>query len=233
MLLDAPDFGDRLLSLISAAMPLDGCCFYRVADGQAVNHRLSALAPYWLEKYRSYFWQIDPLHPGRLPSSATRVRTFDRGTARLSAGEREYCAGFLAPQGTRFQAELYFRRGATTVAGASLLRNAEQGAFTGDNIRLLEQLVEFSGFGTARDTTPELRWFEQIALSTRECEVARLMGRALSNKDISRQLEIALPTVKTHVGRILGKAGAANRAAFVHKVARLGAAAGSDRVGAA
>lgn len=216
MLLDSGDFGDRLLSLVSAAMPLDGCCFYRVVDGQhAVDHRLSDLTPYWLEKYRSYFWRYDPLHPGRMTDPRVSVCTFGRKDGAANAWEREYVAGFLAPQKTRFQAELYFRRGSMIVAGASLLRDSALGEFTEDNIRLLERLVAFSGFGPVDDVQRREHWLNCMGLTPKESEIAGMLGKALNNKEIGRSLGIALPTVKTHVGRVLEKCGARSRADFL------------------
>ncbi|AGT10620.1 helix-turn-helix transcriptional regulator [Paracoccus aminophilus] len=224
MLLDTADFGDRLLSLVTAALPLDGCCFYRVENGcHAVNHRLSELSPYWLEKYRSYFWQFDPLHPARMTCASIRVQALDRSAGPVSPGEREYLAGFLAPQRTLHQAELYFRQGAEIVAGASLLRNADQGGFSAENIRLLEALVDFSGFGTAEKRVQALAG---STLSPREREIAVLLGRALSNKEIARHFGIALPTVKTHVSRILEKTGTQSRAEFIRRFPDDGAGLG-------
>jgi two-component system nitrate/nitrite response regulator NarL len=42
-------------------------------------------------------------------------------------------------------------------------------------------------------------------LTTREMDVVRLVGCGLSNKEIARELSIALPTVKNHVHSILEK----------------------------
>ncbi|MBL8583707.1 MAG: helix-turn-helix transcriptional regulator [Rhizobiaceae bacterium] len=216
MLLDSGDFGDRLLSLVSAAMPLDGCCFYRVVDGQhAVDHRLSDLSPYWLEKYRNYFWRYDPLHPGRMTDTRISVCTFGWQDWASNAWEREYAAGFLAPQKTRFQAELYFRRDSVIVAGASLLRDSALGKFTERDVGLLEKLVIFSGFGPVDDVWRRERWLNRMGLTPKEREIASMLGSALSNKEIGRRLDIALPTVKTHVGRVLEKCGARSRSDFL------------------
>lgn len=48
-------------------------------------------------------------------------------------------------------------------------------------------------------------------LTQRERELLSLMARGLSNQDISRQLAIAMPTVKFHVTNILAKLHADNR----------------------
>lgn len=49
------------------------------------------------------------------------------------------------------------------------------------------------------------------ALTGREYEVARLVTRGMSNKEIARELGIELATVKNHVHRILGKLGLRRR----------------------
>jgi two-component system nitrate/nitrite response regulator NarL len=48
-------------------------------------------------------------------------------------------------------------------------------------------------------------------LTRREYEVAQLVARALSNKEIARELELSESTVKHHVHSILGKVGASTR----------------------
>jgi DNA-binding NarL/FixJ family response regulator len=48
-------------------------------------------------------------------------------------------------------------------------------------------------------------------LTERELEVLRLVGRGLSNAELSAHLHLAEPTVKTHIGRILTKTGSRDR----------------------
>lgn len=48
-------------------------------------------------------------------------------------------------------------------------------------------------------------------LTTRECEVLRLIAAHASNKEIAEQLSLSLHTVKSHVCNILSKLHAANR----------------------
>src|SRR5258708_38177065 len=48
-------------------------------------------------------------------------------------------------------------------------------------------------------------------LTGREEDVARLLMKGVSNKEIARALGIELVTVKKHVGKICGKVGARNR----------------------
>jgi DNA-binding NarL/FixJ family response regulator len=48
-------------------------------------------------------------------------------------------------------------------------------------------------------------------LTSRECEVSRLVARGLTNQEIAAELFISLSTVKTHLGNVQVKLGARNR----------------------
>lgn len=59
-------------------------------------------------------------------------------------------------------------------------------------------------------------------LTEREREVAQAVGQGLTNAEISAQLFMSVPTVKTHVGRLFSKLGVDNRvqvAILVHDAA--------------
>jgi DNA-binding NarL/FixJ family response regulator len=57
--------------------------------------------------------------------------------------------------------------------------------------------------------------FDVGALTERELEILRLVAGGLSNDEIADRLVISPLTVKTHMGRILGKLGARDRAQLV------------------
>ncbi|WP_407320176.1 response regulator transcription factor [Isoptericola halotolerans] len=61
--------------------------------------------------------------------------------------------------------------------------------------------------GTDRDTARH----RMASLTDREREVAAVLARGLANAEIAAELYMSVPTVKTHVSRILDKLGAANR----------------------
>lgn len=56
---------------------------------------------------------------------------------------------------------------------------------------------------------------EQLRFSRRETELAELILRGSSAREIATQLKIAMPTVKTHIRHILHKAGVKTRLQFV------------------
>ena len=55
-------------------------------------------------------------------------------------------------------------------------------------------------------------------LTQRECEVLRLLGRRLSNKEIARELCLSTATVKNHVHNILAKLNVHDRADALAKL---------------
>jgi DNA-binding CsgD family transcriptional regulator len=61
-------------------------------------------------------------------------------------------------------------------------------------------------------------------LSRREAEVADLMARGLSTREIASALGISPNTVKIHTGRVLRKTGARNRRALILRAVGLAAA---------
>lgn len=66
--------------------------------------------------------------------------------------------------------------------------------------------------GEVDESTPRADADRLLAgLSPRELEVARAVGRGLSNADISAELHLSVATVKAHVSRLLEKLGVDNR----------------------
>jgi DNA-binding NarL/FixJ family response regulator len=73
---------------------------------------------------------------------------------------------------------------------------------------------------TARDTA-------LAGITPRELTVLKLMARGLSNIEIAREMDLAASSVKTHVGHLLAKLGAADRVqlvvwAYEHELVRPG-----------
>jgi DNA-binding NarL/FixJ family response regulator len=88
--------------------------------------------------------------------------------------------------------------------GAKLISNGRELPVTdAQRDRLLGVLNDIE---TCRGVTPTSR-----PLTARQEEIARLIKRGASNKQIAKELKLTPGTVKTHVYRILAKAGVSSR----------------------
>jgi DNA-binding NarL/FixJ family response regulator len=65
-------------------------------------------------------------------------------------------------------------------------------------------------------------------LTPRELEVARLIGRGMTNREIGRALGIAEQTVKNHVSDALDRSGTRSRAALAVHVSRVDMLSSTD-----
>lgn len=59
---------------------------------------------------------------------------------------------------------------------------------------------------------------QSFGLTQREAQVCALILRGSSDKEISRQLSISFPTVRTHLSHIFSKVGTTSRAGLIHRV---------------
>lgn len=105
----------------------------------------------------------------------------------------------------------------TALAEAVSLRIPGLSAFRSVSLQLhpLRELVALSiltaHYRPARAACPSASPGNEEPLSAREAEVASLIERGLSNGSIAEELNISVPTVKTHVRNILRKKGASSR----------------------
>ncbi len=60
----------------------------------------------------------------------------------------------------------------------------------------------------------KVRPYQIDLLTTRECQIVRVMAEGLTNKEIAQRLKLAEGTVKVHLHRIYSKLGIANRTAL-------------------
>jgi DNA-binding NarL/FixJ family response regulator len=96
--------------------------------------------------------------------------------------------------------------------GAELLKAVRTVAEGGSYLDLAVTHRVLSAFRT--HTSPALR-SPDPALTPRELEVLRLVGRGLANSEIASQLYISEVTVKAHLGHVLTKLGLRDRAAAI------------------
>lgn len=208
---------DLLIETVMSAIPLAGVCIYEVQGGsEPARHRIRGLSAMAAQSYFENFWLRDPLHPLNTAGLGQRVRHFGEEDVLLQGRHREYFYDFLMPQGTVHQTEVYLHEGTKVVAGMSLLRTGVHGPLTAANATFLDRLsclVE----GRHRGEEVPLDEGRLRLLTRREREIFEMLLVGACNKDICRGLGLELPTVKTHVSRVLRKLGVQRRVELVRR----------------
>jgi DNA-binding NarL/FixJ family response regulator len=123
---------------------------------------------------------------------------------------------------TMFELDEYVYRALRAGASAFLLKDAHpeqlvdaiRRVHLGESLfapRVLARLVDnYLDNGVPRRSSGQV-----IGLTEREVEVLALVGKGLSNTEISDGLSVTIHTVKSHVGHLLSKLGARDRAQLV------------------
>ncbi|WP_406286230.1 response regulator [Streptomyces sp. NBC_00209] len=88
--------------------------------------------------------------------------------------------------------------------------------------RLIEEFTRRPGPAPCRDAAPP------AGVTEREREVLELIARGLSNDEITTRLHLSMGTVKTHIGRLLSKLAARDRAQLVIAAYESGVVSPSD-----
>lgn len=204
--------GQRCLHTFTQLMPVSACVFYRIA-GQLEPHDflLQQMRADMHQRYLAQFRQVDPLQPRNCQLTGHSVVPLRMGmSAQDDAANRRY-DDFLRGYGVVDVVEvLAFERG-RPIAGISLLRGPELGLFAPhelDQLQALQGMFELAV--SARPSRPE-----SASLTEREWQVAQLLREGCSNKEIARQLDVGLPTVKTHLINLFRKLEVGNRTELV------------------
>lgn len=90
-------------------------------------------------------------------------------------------------------------------------------ALSESGLRLTLDLKASETLGAPLVFARERPGLDLTALTPRQRDVALLVARGLSNKEIARALELSVATVKDHVHAILSRLGLASRRALIAK----------------
>lgn len=184
-----------------------------------------AMDPANLARYDAWFQHHDPI--------TLKLQACRRATAvsevmpHRELRRTEFFNDFLARDGLHWGINLHAFDGARALGDLRIWRGRHRGEF-GDHDKALLDLVEpafvaalgrcrAAGAGAA-PTADE----QAPPLSPREREVALALRRGLTDKEIARELGLAVPSVRTYLARLQEKTGAARRAGLAAWAARLG-----------
>lgn len=167
-------------------------------DGVVINIDDSAVRQHDIE-----FQYIDPITP-LLSIKTNPTRVCDLMPYSLLAKTRYY-QEFLKPNGLRYGINVFFTRNHTDLGDLRIWRSDRRPAFTYKETQLLSVLQPYFSQSLPH---PSLR---KNQLTCRESEVAGLVSKGLTDKEVARILDISFTTVRTHLTQALRKLECANR----------------------
>jgi DNA-binding CsgD family transcriptional regulator len=214
-------FRSQVLHMAGTVVPVSRCCFYEVdADCEPNGHVVLGDDKRFIAAYLQQYRACDPFHPRYFAQTRKSVFRTDEG-AGSAASRQRYVQGFMAQLGMRYKAEMFLRDEAgAIIAGLRLSRREALGEFEGHDLAALESMQPVIQAAFQHVRSRDRATSTQQALTVREREVLDCMLDGMPNKVIGRRLDLALPTVKSHVRNILHKVGATSRADAIAKLCR-------------
>lgn len=165
-------------------------------------------------RYQTWFQFRDPIT--QKMRELRRVAHVDEVISRHDLRKTEFYNDFLARDGMHTGINLFCDINGGELADLRIWRSSTRPEFTDREINLLTVLAPYLWRGLS--TTVEVGLEH---LTDRERDVALLVGRGCSDKEIARILDIGFATVRTHLGNSLAKLECSNRTELAALVARL------------
>lgn len=135
----------------------------------------------------------------------------------------EFFNDFLARDGLHWGINLHAFDGDEALGDLRIWRGRGGREFNHHDQQLLDLIAPafVAALRRARRSLPAQDTRPLAALSRREMEVARCVCRGLTDKEIARELAIALPSVRTYLQRLFDKLGVHRRAGLAQLADRL------------
>jgi DNA-binding CsgD family transcriptional regulator len=160
-------------------------------------------------RYLSESQEHDPFSPDAV-EPATTVLALEE----VEAGSRRY-ADLLRAAGLGDRIAVYLRSSGTIVAVITLVRALDDPRFTraeAVSLRRVQPLFEHAYLCALEPSAgPRHTVLRDSGLTSREADVAELVGRGATNAEIACSLNVTESTVKTHLTRIFAKVGVRSR----------------------
>lgn len=211
--LSTQEVAGHCLQAFTQLVPASQAAFYCVDRHlQARDFQLQGMSGEMHRDYLDNYRQFDPLQPGNCLSSGLSVVPLGLAMARQPVRDSRRYQDFLQRYGVVDVVEILAHRAGQPQAAISLLRTAEQGAFSLDQLARLTALQTLLQLAVANLQSGE----DTLGgLTPKERQVALLLRQGASNKQLARELGVGLPTIKTHLINLFRKTGVASRTELV------------------
>ncbi|MCX9151642.1 MULTISPECIES: response regulator transcription factor [Pseudomonas] len=209
----AQEVAGHCLQAFTQLVPASQAAFYCVDRHlQARDFRLLGMSGEMHRDYLDNYRQFDPLQPRNCLSTGLAVVPLGLAMARQPLRDSRRYRDFLARYGVVDVVEIVAHRADQPQAAISLLRTAEQGVFTLDQLAQLNALQVMLQMAVANMQPTD----DGLAgLTPKERQIAWLLRQGASNKQLAQALDVGLPTIKTHLIHLFRKTGVSSRTELV------------------
>ena len=175
-----------------------------------------------LATYDAHFQYHDPIT--FLLQSRRRATAVSEVIPHAQLRRTEFFNDFLARDGLHWGINLHAFDGARALGDLRIWRGRHRREFEVRDKQLLD-LIEPAFIAALRRSQPPAprAMPEALGLSPRERDVARCVCRGLTDKQIARELQIGVASIRTYLHRIFEKTGVQRRAGLAHLADRLSA----------
>lgn len=197
---------ERVLEGVTRLLRADFCASFVWNGDTGTNERPLAhnMSGENLDRYLNWFQFRDPITRNlRARRRATPVRAV---MPQKELEKSEFFNEFLRHDGLHHGINLFLFQGDRDLGDLRVWRARGRPDFQRREIELLDVLQPHLCRAFARPASP------LAALSARERQVAELVARGLTDKDIAATLKIGYATVRSHLNHGMAKAGCSNRA---------------------
>ena len=210
------DVAGHCLHAFTQLVPTSQAAFYCVdRQLQARDFRLHGMSGEMHRDYLDNYRQFDPLQPRICLSSGLTVVPLGLAMARQPVRDSRRYQDFLRRYGVVDVVEILAQRAGQPQAAISLLRTAEHGAFTANQLAQLNALQALLQLAVATMQPCE---DSLLGLTPKERQIAGLLRQGASNKQLAQELGVGLPTIKTHLINLFRKTGVSNRTELVSRL---------------
>ncbi|WP_339491609.1 helix-turn-helix transcriptional regulator [Pseudomonas rhizophila] len=207
------DIAGHCLHAFTQLVPASRAAFYCVdRQLQAHDFSLHGMSGEMHRDYLDNYRQFDPLQPRNYVSSDLAVVPLGLAMARQPIRDSHRYRHFLQRYDVVDVVEVFAHWGSRPQAAISLLRTAEQGVFTSEQLTQLAALQTLLQLAVANLPPQD---DSLSSLTPKERQIALLLRQGVSNKELARELDVGLPTVKTHLINLFRKTGVSNRTELV------------------
>lgn len=217
-------FAEAFGNTASQVIPSTGWVVYVVGPELRIKHFLTGDTNTAEQRdYEARFAPLDPLAPVHCISDDRLVACLHEELSPRSAEHHEYKSNFLKPYRIVDALEIFLKSDAGIILGCSLLRHGDAAEFTANEIIQADALRKLGEFTLSQLLPKRLASLETIGerfptLTPREASLMQLVALGLSNKQLCQELDISLPTVKSHLLNIFRKTDVRSRTELAAKM---------------